>query len=638
MQLRTEIAQHDYRYYVLDDPAITDREYDELLRELIRLEQEFPQFRSADSPTQRVGVTPAAGFANVAHREPMLSLANAFGEAELREFDQRVREMLGIETVAYVAETKLDGLAVNLTYERGLLVNGATRGDGRVGEDVTQNIRTIRAVPLRLRGAVPELIEVRGEVYLSHAGFAALNQQAEKPFANPRNAAAGSLRQLDSRITASRPLSIFCYGIGALAGAPDPVTHWELLAWLRQLGLRVSHESRLLSGIEQCVAFAAQMEHRRERLGYDIDGIVFKVDRRDWQEQLGAVARAPRWAIAYKYPPQEVKTRITAITVQVGRTGALTPVAHLEPTLIGGVTVARATLHNADEIRRKDIHVGDTVIVRRAGEVIPEVVKVVLEQRPENSQEFVMPDTVENAAQEQRIQAIVHFASRHALNIEGFGPKLIGQLVAAGIAKDPSDLYRLDAPTLAALERLGEKSAQRLLAALARSKTSTLARFLFALGIPGIGEVTAASLAARFGRIEALYQASPAELLEVEDVGPVLADSIHQFFQDEANRRLIERLRSSGVDWPEATPTLAAALGGLQGKTFVLTGTLTSMTREQAAEKLRTLGARAVDSVSMKTDYVVAGAAPGSKLHKANALGVPVLSEEELLRLLQSAG
>ncbi|MCC6202425.1 MAG: NAD-dependent DNA ligase LigA [Gammaproteobacteria bacterium] len=635
LELRAEIARHDYRYYVLDDPSITDSAYDTLLRELARLEHEHPQFCSADSPTQRVGSTPAAGFANVTHREPMLSLANAFGEQELREFDQRVREALGIDTVDYVAENKLDGLAVSLTYERGVLVSGATRGDGRVGEDVTQNIRTIRAVPLRLHGRPPEVIEVRGEVYLSHASFRALNAQAERPFANPRNAAAGSLRQLDARITAARPLSIYCYGIGAIVGAAAPETQWDLLIWLRQLGLRVSAESRKLSGIEQCVAFSREMEGRRDTLGYDIDGIVYKVNRRAWQEQLGAVARAPRWAIAFKFPPQEVATRITDITVQVGRTGALTPVAHLEPKLIGGVTVTRATLHNADEIRRKDIRVGDLVLVRRAGEVIPEVVRVLVEQRPVDAQPFVMPETVANAALGQRIQAIVHFSSRHALNIEGLGPRLIEQLVAAGLVADVSDLYRLDAATLAALERMGEKSAQRLLAALEHSKATTLARFLFALGIPGVGEVTAANLAGRFGTIDAIYQASPEDLRAIEDVGPILADSIHGFFQDENNRALIKRLVAAGVHWPEAGPVIDANKGPLDGKTFVLTGTLASMSREQAAERLRALGARVADSVSRKTDFVVAGAEPGSKLDKAGALGIPVLSEIELQEMLQ---
>lgn len=639
LRLRAEIAHHDHRYYVLNDPIIPDSEYDRLMRDLERLETEFPQFRSVDSPTQRVSGTPAAAFADVTHRQSMLSLSNAFGEDELREFDRRVRESLVVDNVDYVAETKLDGLAINLIYEHGALVRAATRGDGRVGEDVTQNVRTIRAVPLRLLGATPESLEVRGEVYLSHAGFRRLNEQGERQFANPRNAAAGSLRQLDARITATRPLSIYCYGIGEIIGAAEPKTHWELLGWLRGLGLPVSPESQLLHGIEQCLEFERSMAHRRDQLGYDIDGVVFKVDRRDYQDRLGAVAKAPRWAIAYKYPPQEAWTRVAAITVQIGRTGALTPVANLEPVSVGGVTVTRATLHNADEIRRKDIRVGDTVVVRRAGEVIPEVVKVILERRPEDSQPFVMPTTVSDAETARRIQVIDHFASRRAMNIEGLGPRLIEQLVRSGSVADVSDLYHVSAETLAALEHMGDKSANRLLAALERSKQTTFARFLFALGIPGVGEVTAESLARQFGSLENLYQASVDQLLEIDDVGPVLAESVYMFFHDEAHQALVRRLLAADISWPvDAGQGVRTAGSPLLGKTFVLTGTLSSMSREQATARLRALGARVIDSVSRKTDYVVAGTDPGGKLRKAIDLGVTVLTEPEFEELLQSAG
>ncbi len=638
-ELRRQIADHDHRYYALDDPEITDAAYDELVRELLALEATHPELVTLDSPTQRVGGAPLAVFAPVRHVRPMLSLNNAFSVEDFLDFDRRARERLQVETIDYVAETKLDGLAINLTYRAGLLVSAATRGDGETGEDVSDNVRTIGAVPLRLAGQAPSLIEIRGEIYLTHAGFRALNDaqiaRGEKPFVNPRNAAAGSLRQLDPKITRSRPLTIACYGIGEVEGAVLPATQFELLAWLRRLGCRVSVESARVTGAEAALAYYAAMGQRRAQLHYDIDGVVFKVDRLDWQTTLGQVAKAPRWAVAFKFRPEERETRVVAIDVQVGRTGALTPVARLQPVHVGGVTVTNATLHNADELARKDVRVGDTVIVRRAGDVIPEIVRVVLDRRPPGTTAFEMPDEVPDQLLAQRIQRLIHFASRRALDIEGLGDRLVEQLVRAGLVVEPDDLYALRIDDLAALERMGQKSAENLHAALTRSKTTTLPRLLHALGIRDVGEATARTLAAHFGSLDHLMAAGVAELEQVPDVGPIVAGHIAAFFADEANRRLLAALRKAEVHWPEAEPQVATSLP-LAGVTLVLTGTLATLTREEATERLQALGAKVAGSVSKKTTVVVAGADAGSKARKAEELKIPIADEAWLVDLLAS--
>ncbi|HHW77439.1 MAG TPA: NAD-dependent DNA ligase LigA [Xanthomonadaceae bacterium] len=663
-ELREQINRHDYRYYVLDDPEIPDAEYDRLLRELRELETAHPELIVPDSPTQRVGGAPLAAFQTIRHAVPMLSLDNAFTIEDVADFDRRVRERLGDAlpagaTVAYAAEPKLDGLAVSLRYEDGLLVRGATRGDGHTGEDITANLRTVRALPLRLVGeGWPRVLEVRGEVFMPRAGFEALNEQArargDKTFANPRNAAAGSLRQLDPRVTASRPLDLFCYGVGAVEGGSLPDRHSVLLDRLRDWGLRVCPERRVVVGTAGCLAYHQDLLNRRDALPYDIDGVVYKVDRLDWQRELGFVARAPRWAIAHKFPAQEELTVVEAIEVQVGRTGAITPVARLRPVFVGGVTVTNATLHNADEVARKDVRVGDTVRVRRAGDVIPEVVGVVPERRPPEAKPFALPETcpvcgsriirLEGEAvarcvgglycRAQRREAIRHFASRRALDIEGLGDKLVEQLVEQDLVRNPADLFALDAATLADLERMGAKSAAKLIAALERSKATTLARFLYALGIREVGEATARALAAHFGTLEALMTASEERLQQVPDIGPVAAAAVRAFFQEPHNQEVIVRLRTAGVRWPE-TAANQADNQPLAGKTFVLTGTLESLSRDQAADRLRALGAKVAGSVSGKTDYVVAGRDAGSKLDKARELNVPVLDEAGLRALLE---
>ncbi|MFO1430191.1 MAG: NAD-dependent DNA ligase LigA [Candidatus Competibacteraceae bacterium] len=659
-RLREQIEWHNYRYYVLDDPVIPDAEYDRLMGELRTLEREYPDLITPDSPTQRVGAAPLAAFAQVHHDVPMLSLDNAFSEAEVVDFDRRVCERLRTGPVDYVAEPKLDGLAVSLRYEDGRLVCGATRGDGYTGEDITQNIRTLGAVPLRLRGRdYPPLLGVRGEVFMPRQGFARLNAQArergEKTFANPRNAAAGSLRQLDPRITAARPLDLFCYGVGVVTSGALPDRHSAILSQLQEWGLRVCPEWRRVEGVAGCLDYYRGMQARRTTLPYDIDGVVYKVDRLAQQQELGFVARAPRWAIAHKFPAQEELTRVLDIQVQVGRTGALTPVARLEPVAVGGVTVTNATLHNADEVKRKDVRVGDTVIVRRAGDVIPEVVQVVIDRRPADSRPFEMPSCCpvcgshvlrpEGEAvtrcvgglycRAQRKAAILHFASRRALDIEGLGDKLVEQLVERALVQSPADLYTLDEATLAGLERMGQKSAGKLLAALERSKTTTLERFLYALGIREVGEATAQALVRRFGSLEALMAADQTELQQAPDVGPVVAAQIRAFFQEAHNREVIQRLRAAGIQWP--APVAAAAERPLAGKTFVLTGALSNMTREEARARLQALGAKVADSVSKQTSYVVVGAAPGAKLARARQLGVAVLEEDALLKLLAPA-
>ncbi len=660
--LREQIEWHNYRYYVLDDPEIPDAEYDRLLQELRALERDYPELVTPDSPTQRVGAAPLSVFGQVQHTLPMLSLDNAFSATEVEDFDRRIRERLDLGQVSYAAEPKLDGLAVSLRYENGRLVCGATRGDGYTGEDITQNIRTIGAVPLRLRGrSYPRLLEVRGEVFMPKQGFARLNEQTrargEKVFANPRNAAAGSLRQLDSRITAARPLDLFCYGVGRVEGGELPGRHSETMLKLRDWGLRICPELQPVEGMAGCLAYYLAMQGRRDTLPYEIDGVVYKVDRVDQQRELGFVARAPRWAVAHKFPAQEELTRVLDIQVQVGRTGALTPVARLEPVAVGGVTVTHATLHNADEVRRKEVRVGDTVIVRRAGDVIPEVVKVVLERRPPDTQPFVMPERCPVCGSHairpegeavtrcvgglfcsaQRKGVILHFASRRAMDIEGLGDKLVDQLVDKELVHSPADLYALAVDTLAGLERMGQKSAAKLVAALERSKSTTLERFLYALGIREVGEATAQVLARHFGSLEALLEADEEQLQQAPDIGPVAAAHIRAFFQEAHNREIIQRLREAGVHWPAVRVAIAAERP-LEGKIFVLTGALAGMTREEAKARLQALGAKVSESVSKKTTYVVAGADPGSKLVKVRELGIAVLDEEGLSELLGKLG
>lgn len=636
--LREEIAAHDHRYYVLDAPVISDAAYDDLMRELQTLEAAHPELQRPDSPTQRVGGKVATGFSPVTHRRAMLSLANAFSREDFLEFNRRVCERLGQSEVTYVAETKLDGLAINLTYEHGVLVSAATRGDGEVGEDVTANIRTIGAVALTLKDA-PALLEVRGEVYLPHRGFEALNRaqlaQGAKPFANPRNAAAGSLRQLDPAVTRARPLTLYCYGVGACEGQDLPPTHFELLQWLRVLGCRVSPETARVTGPEEAMSYYTAMEGRRPGLGYDIDGVVFKVDRLDWQAELGQVSRSPRWAVAFKFRPEERETRVLAIDVQVGRTGALTPVARLEPVFVGGVTVTNATLHNQDEIARKDVRVGDMVLVRRAGDVIPEVVAVVLDKRPPGTEPYLMPQAVPDQALQQRVQALIHFASRRAMDIEGLGDRLAEQLVREGLIDTPADLYALTSTQLMALERLGEKSAENLAQAIERSRSTTLPRLLYAVGISEVGETTARQLAQHFGTLDAIAAASAEQLEQVPDIGPVVAGHIARFFADPANLLLLQRLRDRGVHWP-AIAVQEKLDAPLAGWTVVLTGALDSMTREEAGERLLALGAKVSGSVSKKTSLVVAGSDAGSKARKAAELGIPLIDEAGFLTLLDA--
>ncbi len=724
--LRREIDYHNYRYYVLDDPEIPDAEYDRLMRDLQALEAEHPELVTPDSPTQRVGAKPLAAFAEVRHAVPMLSLDNAFSDEELDDFDRRVRERLGVQRVDYSAEPKFDGLAISLRYEHGVLVQGATRGDGHVGEDVTQNVRTIRAVPLRLIGeGWPAVLEVRGEIVMPRSGFEALNrrqlERGEKPFANPRNAAAGSLRQLDSRVTAERPLTFFAYGVGEVVGHPMCETHSGNMALLRDWGLPIPRELESCAGIDACHAYYRRMLERRPELDYDIDGVVYKVDRLDWQQALGFVARAPRWAIARKFPAEEALTVVEDVDFQVGRTGALTPVARLRPVFVGGVTVSNATLHNMDEVERKDIWIGDTVIVRRAGDVIPEVVRSLPERRPADAGRVVLPaqcpvcgsavirpegEAIARCSgglfcPAQRKEAIKHFASRKAMDIEGLGDKLVEQLVERGLVETPADLYRLTREQLIGLERMGEKSADNLLAALERSRETTLGRFLFALGILGIGETMAGVLAQTLGSLQAIRALTLSDLIEIrpsqakalhaaleggglardtrtarvpppqglkwcrpvhlallaerfptlgdvldagaealantpsvriEGVGEVLAEKIVTFFRQPHNNEVIDALIEAGVHWPDPAGERAAEQP-LAGLTFVLTGKL-GRPRDHYKQRLLALGAKVSGSVSKKTDYVVAGEDPGSKLDKAQTLGVSVIDETRLLALL----
>ena len=677
--LRREIADHDYRYYVLDAPSIPDAEYDRLMGQLQALEAEHPQLVTPDSPSQRVGGAPSAAFAAVRHVVPMLSLANAFDDGEVRDFDRRVRELAGEAAVDYHCEPKFDGLAISLLYRQGLLVQAATRGDGSTGEDVTANVRTIAAVPLRLRGDAPALLEVRGEVYMPREGFLRLNAEqaarGDKPFVNPRNAAAGSLRQLDPRITARRPLRFYCYGYGQLEGTL-PGRHGDVLSALETLGLPVCPQRRRVADIDACLAYYAELGARRAELPYDIDGVVYKVDRLDLQQRLGFVARAPRWALAHKFPAEEAVTVLENIEVQIGRTGAVTPVARLAPVFVGGVTVTNATLHNEDELRRKDVRIGDSVVVRRAGDVIPEVVRVVTERRPADARVFEMPaqcpvcgsdivrldgEAVSRCSGGLHCPAqvkagIAHFASRRAMDIDGLGDKLIEQLVDRGLVRDVADIYTLDAATVAGLERMAEKSAANLVAAIEASKQVTLARFVFALGIPQVGEEIARILAEHFRTLDAIRSVDwgalerdkkeiqkenakrrsreePLAPVPLPGIGEHILTSLSKFFGDERNETVIERLLANGITFEDSVPE--AADSALAGKTFVITGTF-SRSRDELTAALQQRGAKVTGSVSKNTDYVAVGESPGSKADKASQLGIPTLDEAGLMAMLEA--
>lgn len=667
--LRDQINYHNYRYYVLDNPEIPDAEFDRLFRELQALEAEHPEIVTPDSPTQRVGGQPLEGFSQVRHRVPMLSIRTEtdIESSGAYNFDARIRRELKLREddppIEYACELKFDGLAISLRYEHGLLAQAATRGDGETGEDVTQNVRTIHSVPLRLQGkSTPPVLEVRGEVYMSRPDFERYNEKQRAsggtPLVNPRNGAAGSIRQLDPAMAAQRPLSFYVYGLGEVDGWILPARHSEVLDALAGFGLPVSRERAVVSGPQGLVQFHDDIGRRRDSLPFDIDGVVYKVNSLDLQARLGFVSREPRWAVAHKFPAQEELTRIETIEVQVGRTGALTPVARLKPVFVGGVTVSNATLHNQDEIDRLDVREGDTVIVRRAGDVIPEVVSVIMNRRPQpEAPRFeilkrypVCPVCGSHVSRQegeaairctgglycpaQRKQALLHFASRRAMDIEGLGEKLVDQLVDHGIVHTPADLYKLGLAKVANLERMAEKSASNLLAAIEKSKDATLARFIFSLGIRNVGETTAKDLAAHFGNLDALMNADEATLVEVPDVGPVVAQSIAQFFAEPHNREVVEQLRAAGVSWPETTARRKPQ-GDLAGKTFVLTGTLPTMNRDEAKERIETAGGKVAGSVSKKTDYVVAGAEAGSKLSKAQELGVTILDEEGLMKLLK---
>ena len=671
-ELRRLIEHHNYLYYVLDQPEISDAEYDALMRELLQLEEQFPDLRTPDSPSLRVGAPPLEAFATHTHRQPMLSLDNAFGAEELRAFDQRIKRFLGMppdQRIEYVAELKIDGLAISLTYVDGVFVTGATRGDGIQGEDVTQNLRTIHAIPLRLRQPasapsslfdepvpIPSFVEVRGEVYLTHDEFRRINEEREQTgeptFANPRNAAAGSVRQLDPSITAKRRLSLFAYGIGAVEGASFE-THWQILQTLKAWGFPVNPHARVCDGIEQVVAFCDEWTARRQELNYDVDGVVVKVNSVLMQQDLGYVQRSPRWAIAYKFPAQQARTRILEVRWQVGRTGALTPVAIMEPVEVGGVTVSRATLHNEDEIARKGVMIGDVVVIQRAGDVIPEVVSVVEEERDGDEQPIVRPQTcpecgapvekpegeavarcVNLACPAQIVERIRHFTSRNAMNIEGFGDKWVQRLFEESIIHDPADVYYLTKEDLLPLERMGEKLAENLLNSVERSKQVPLSRFIYALGIRHVGERAAQLLAEYLGGLDALMNASEEQLLQIPEIGPATAREVVEFFRREENRKVIQKMLDAGVTPFAERQKRSDAFAGW---TFVFTGALRHFTREQAEALVRELGGKASGGVSRQTSYVVVGESPGSKYQKALQLGVPVLTEEQFLQMVEQA-
>lgn len=659
-QLRDQLNHHSYQYYVLDDPEIPDVEYDRLYRELQSLEKQYPEFIAAESPTQRVGDKPLDGFTQVKHEVPMLSLDNVFNEEELGDFYKRIQQRLDSEEeISFAAEPKLDGLAVSLLYEDGLLVQAGTRGDGTTGENITQNIRTIHSIPLKLLGDnIPAVLEVRGEVFMPKAGFEKLNQLArerdEKQFANPRNAAAGSLRQLDPKVTAQRPLAMYCYAVGRVDGGEQLTTHSDMLDHLKQWGLPLCNERKVVQGADGCLEYFEKMSTMRDSLSYEIDGIVYKVNSLKLQKELGFVARAPRWAIAHKFPAQEEMTRVNAIEFQVGRTGAITPVARLEPVFVGGVTVSNATLHNMDEVNRKDVRVGDKVIIRRAGDVIPEVVRVVPGNRKADAEKVLLPSECPVCGSEieqeegeaiarcsgglfcgaQRKEAIKHFASRKAMDIDGLGDKLVEQLVDEGCIDHMDDLYTLSIEKIIGLERMAEKSASNLIESIEKSKYTSLNRFIYALGIREVGEATARSLAQYFTKLQAIIEADEEALQQVDDVGPIVAAHIVRFFKQKHNLEVLEKLIASGIHW-DAIEVIEAEEQTLEGKTFVLTGTLTEMTRDEAKKALLARGAKVTGSVSKKTSYVVVGDNAGSKATKAEQLGVEILSEAALIELIR---
>jgi DNA ligase (NAD+) len=658
-ELRETLERYNYRYHALDEPEVPDAEYDKLMLELRALEAQHPELLRPDSPTQRVGAAPVAAFGVVKHRLAMLSLDNAFSEEDVRDFDRRVRERLAREApVRYSAEPKLDGLAVSARYENGVFVQGATRGDGETGEDITHNLKTIKALPMKLRAErPPPVLEVRGEVFMPLAGFERFNSEAiargEKSFVNPRNAAAGSLRQLDPKMTAARPLDLFIYGLGVVEGAELPAHHSAILQTLRHWGFKICPQSRVVEGADGCLDYYREMGVLRAKLPYQIDGVVYKVDDLELQKRLGFISRAPRWAVAHKFPAEEALTTVRGIEFQVGRTGALTPVARLEPAFVGGVTVSNATLHNMDELTRKDVRVGDTVVIRRAGDVIPEVARVLLERRVAGAEPVALPSVcpvcgspvVREADQAvarctggrtcpaQRKEEIKHFASRRALDIQGLGDKLVEQLVDRDWVRTPADLFALRAEQLSELDRMGEKSAQKLQTAIAAAKQTTLPRFLYSLGIRDVGEATALALAQYFGDIAALRRAGEEEIQRVPDVGPVVAKNVAAYFQDADNAGIVDRLLAGGITWPAPAPIDPSA--ELTGKTFVLTGTLQVLTREAAEEAIVRLGGKVSGSVSKKTHYVVAGTEAGSKLKKAEQMGIAVLDEAAFLKLLK---
>ncbi len=661
LRLREQLDRYNYAYYVLDDPLVPDAEYDRLFASLQQYESKHPGLVTIDSPTQRVGDKPLDSFSQVVHRVPMLSLNNAFDEEDMGAFDKRIRERLGIEDVVeYACEPKLDGIAVSLIYRDARLVQGSTRGDGSTGEDITLNVRTIPSVPLRLRGdGFPGTLEVRGEVYMPRAGFERLNRKArargDKTFANPRNAAAGSLRQLSPRVTAQRPLEFCCYGIGIYEQGELPSSHSAIMANLREWGFRTNREAALAQGIEQCLVYHQQLAVKRDNLPYAIDGVVYKVNKIEQQEGLGFISRAPRWAIAYKFPAQEEITRLLDVEYQVGRTGAVTPVARLEPVFVGGVTVSNASLHNFDEVGRLGLEIGDHVVVRRAGDVIPQVAQVVLERRPADTRPVLTPEVCpvcgsplerdegeailrcsgRLSCSAQQKESIKHFVSRKAMDIEGLGDKLVEQLVDEGLVERVSDIYKLQRAQLLDLERTGEKSADNILAAIEASMETTLPRFLYALGIREVGEATALALYQYYGSLDKIIVADKESLQEVPDIGAVVAGHIILFFQASHNLEVIRQLQDLGVHWPDR-PAQAARNTPLEGRTFVLTGTFEAFGRDEARRRLQTLGARVAGSVSAKTTDLVAGPGAGSKLAKAQQLGIGILDESELIALFAS--